>query len=353
MLNMDTSSPVMLSGATGYVAGHIAKRLLEAGLTVHAPVRDPSREDKLKFLNAIAANSPGEIKYFRSDLLEEGSYAEAMQGCSIVFHTASPFTTSVKDPQKELVDPALLGTRNVLHEANRSDSVRRVVLTSSCVAIYGDNADVRKAPGGVLTEEIWNTSSSLTHQPYAYSKTVAEKEAWKIVEQQNSWDLVVVNPSLVIGPGISPRSTSESFSIVRQLGDGTMKSGTPRFGLGCVDVRDLAEAHVAAAYNPEATGRHIISGHNTDLFAMAQTLIPKYGKDYPIPQRVLPKWLAWFVVPMLTPSITRKMVSLNVDVPWNADNSKSQRELGVTYRPMEESMNDMFQQLVDAGAFQK
>ena len=158
---VDTSSPVLVTGATGYVAGHIIQRLLEAGVTVHAAVRDPTRKEKLKFLSELAEHLPGEIKYFKSDLLDEGSYCEAMQGCSIVFHTASPFTIDVKDPQKDLVDPAVLGTRNVLEEASRTDSVRRVVLTSSCAAIYGDNADCRAAPGGILTEEAWNTTSSL------------------------------------------------------------------------------------------------------------------------------------------------------------------------------------------------
>ena len=351
MFTIDTSSPVMISGATGYVAGHIVKRLLEAGVTVHAAVRDPSREDKLKYLNEIAQQLPGEIKYFKADLLDNGSYGQAMEGCSIVFHTASPFTTSVKDPQKELIDPALLGTRNVLEEANRHESVRRVVLTSSCAAIYGDNADVQKTPGGILTEEIWNTSSSLTHQAYSYSKTVAEKEAWKIVEQQSRWDLVVVNPSLVIGPGINPHATSESFALVKQFADGSLKSGAPRYGFGCVDVRDLAFAHVAAAYTPQAKGRHIISGHATDLFEMSQLLVENYGGEYPIPRKPMSKWLVWLVGPMVNKSMTRKIVSLNVNVSWKADNSKSIKELGVKYRPLAESMNDMFQQLVESGAF--
>ena len=163
MLSIDKTQKVMVTGATGYVAGWIVKRLLEEGVTIHAPVRDPVSASKLKHLNDLAAKSPGTIKYFKADLLDQGSYAEAMAGCSIVFHTASPFFLYVKDPQKELVDPAQLGTRNVLESANRTASIKRVVLTSSCAAIYGDNADLDNAPNGVFTEEIWNTSSSLTH----------------------------------------------------------------------------------------------------------------------------------------------------------------------------------------------
>ena len=88
------------------------------------PVRNPNNSDKLKYLNAIAENTPGQIKYFKADLLDEGSYTEAMVGCSVVFHTASPFKIDVTDPQKELIDPAKLGTRNVLETANRTPSVK-------------------------------------------------------------------------------------------------------------------------------------------------------------------------------------------------------------------------------------
>lgn len=348
---IDTMAPVLVTGATGYVAGHIIKRLLEAGVTVHAAVRDPSKEEKLKYLNAMAANNPGEIKYFKSDLLNEGSYAEAMYSCSIVLHTASPFTVDVKDPQKELVDPAVLGTKNVLNEVNRNESVKRVVLTSSCVSIYGDNVDCQVAPGGVLTESDWNTTSSLSHQPYSFSKTQAERAAWE-AKKMHPWGLVVINPSLVLGPGINPNATSESFSLVKQLGDGSMKSGAPRYGMGAVDVRDVAYAQVAAAYTPEASGRYIISGHESDLYEMAQTLLPKYGDQYPLPRKPMSKWLFWLVAPFVNKAMTRKIVSLNVNVPWKADNSKSVRELGVSYRPLEETMNDMFQQLIDNRVFE-
>ena len=175
MLNIDKTMPVMITGATGYVAGWIVKRLLEEGLTVHAPVRNPQNTEKLKYLNEIADRTSGQIKYFQADLLDKGSYAEAMEGCSTVFHTASPFKVDVKDPQVELVDPAKLGTRNILEQANKTPSVKRIVLTSSCVAIYGDNIDLNKTPNGIFTEDIWNTSSSLNHSPYSYSKTVAEQ----------------------------------------------------------------------------------------------------------------------------------------------------------------------------------
>lgn len=341
--------PIMITGATGYVAGWIVKKLLDEGYTVHAAVRDPENRKKLTYLNALADNAPGTITYFKADLLDEGSYARAMDGCEVVFHTASPFVVNVKDPQKELIEPARLGTRNVLQQAKRIETVKRVVLTSSCAAIYGDNADLENTASRVFTEDDWNVSSSIDHQPYSYSKTQAEKEAWKICGEQHRWDLVVINPSLVIGPGINPRGTSESFNLIRQFGDGSMKSGAPAWGIGVVDVRDLADAHVKAAFTPSAEGRHIVSGHNTDFPSLAKLLVAHFGDAYPFPQKTLPKWLVWLVAPMVNAAMTRKMVTRNVNYPWRGDNSKSMRELGMQYRPLETSMVDFFQQMIDAG----
>lgn len=349
MTDINKTKPVLVTGATGYVAGWIVKKLLDEGFIVHAPVRNPDSREKLKYLTAIADKAPGTIRYFKADLLEKGSYREAMEGCQVVFHTASPFFMEVKDPQKELIEPAQMGTRNVLEQASRIDTVKRVVLTSSCAAIYGDNADLANTASNVFTEEDWNTSSSLDHQPYSYSKTLAEKEAWKISKAQNRWDLVVINPSLVIGPGINPGGTSESFKLIKQFGDGTMKTGAPNWGMGVVDVRDLADAHFKAAFTPSATGRHIVSGHNTDFPSMAKPLIERYGNAYPFPKKALPKWLVWLVGPMMNAGMTRKMVSRNVNLPWQADNSKGIRELGIKYRPLETSMVDFFEQMIDTG----
>ena len=351
MLDIDRSAPVMVTGATGYVAGWIVKALLDEGLTVHAPVRDPDNTAKIAHLAQLAENAPGDIRFFKADLLETGSYGDAMRGCATVFHTASPFTINVADAQRDLIDPAVRGTRNVLDEATRTQSVRRVVLTSSCAAIYTDAADCANAPGGVLSEEVWNETASLHYQPYSYSKTLAERAAWEIADAQGDWDLVVLNPSLVLGPAINALPTSESFRIMKMLGDGTMKPGAPRLGIGVVDVRDLAKAHLAAAFTPEAKGRHIISASGTNTFEIATALQEKFGATHPIPKRPLPKWLFWLMAP--TAGVERKFVTRNANIAWRADNSKGKQALGLSYRPLKETVEDMFAQMAERGAFTK
>lgn len=350
-ITFDTTAPVLVTGASGYVAGWIVKRLLEAGATVHATVRDPDNTAKTAPLQALADASPGHIRLFKADLLDPDAFADAMQDCGVVFHTASPFTVNVKDPQKDLIDPAVRGTAHVLNEATRTPTVTRVVLTSSCAAMYADAADCANAPGGVLTEAIWNTTASLAYQPYSLSKTLAEKEAWKIAQAQSQWRLVVVNPSLVLGPAIHGVPTSESFRIIKQLGDGTLRVGAPRFSFGVVDVRDLADAHVTAGFLPDAEGRHIISAHETDLLEVSRAIRPRFGGDYPVPHRTLPRWLVWLIGP--SRGLSRRYVSRNVGVPWQADNAKSRQVLGMTYRPLAETAQDMFAQMIESGAFAK
>jgi len=348
MTSIDKTKPVMVTGANGYVASWLVKKLLDEGITVHAAVRDPQNEDKIGHLKEAAAKSKGEIKFFKGDLMTPGSYKEAMEGCELVYHTASPFTTDVKDPQKELIEPAVHGTENVLNSVNEVASVKRVVDTSSCAAIYTDAIDTVNAPGGCLTEDVWNTTSSLEYQPYSYSKTLAEKKAWEIADSQNRWDLVTINMCLVLGPALNPHNTtSESVNILKMLGGGDMKMGAPKMGAGIVDVRDVAEAHYKAGFTPSAKGRYITAAHETDFLEMGTVLLPKYGDKFPLPKKALPKWLLMIVGPMTNKLFTRKFIRNNVNIPWKADNSKIKKDLDMSFRPLKETMEDSFQVLID------
>src|SRR4030067_1919929 len=145
---IDKTKPVLVTGGTGYMASWIIKMLLEEGINVNATVRDPSDIQKIDHLMALAKTPGGKLKLFKADLLDLGSFDEPMQGCELGMHTASPFfITRIKNPEEELIRPAKEGTRKVLEAAKRTPTVRRVVLTSGAVAIYGDNLDIKFAPG--------------------------------------------------------------------------------------------------------------------------------------------------------------------------------------------------------------
>ena len=352
-LKVNTSSPVCVTGATGYVAGVLIQELLKIGVTVHATCRDPSQKDRLAYLQTVADGLPGALKFYKADLLDKGSFHEAMKGCSIVFHTASPFVMKVEDPTKDLIEPAVHGTENVLTAVNDTPSVKRVVLTSSVVAMKTDAADADEAPGGVLNEDAWNRTATLATSPYPLSKTMAEQKAWVMAGSQSRWSMATIHPGLVVGPGLKYHASSTSYQLVKQLADGTMKTGVPNLALSAVDVREVAHAHVAAAYLPEASGRYIVNAMDTTFPEMANMLRDKFGADYPIPASTVPKLLVWMVAPYLPGGLTREYISRNVDRGGKMDNTKSIRELGLEYRPVKESMEEMMQQMIDAGVFKK
>ncbi|MFG2821645.1 NAD-dependent epimerase/dehydratase family protein [Kitasatospora sp. NPDC048365] len=347
-LPVDTSAPVLVTGATGYVAGWIVKALLDAGVTVHGAVRDPRNTGKVRHLLAAADTSPGTLRLFATDLMREGSYREAIEGCRVVIHTASPFTRSAPDPQRDLVDPAVRGTQNVLNTATKAASVERVVLTSSLAAMVGDAQDVRRIPGRTVTEESWNTTSSLTREPYSYSKTMAEREAWRIASGQDRWRLVTINPGLVIGPALNPNPTSESFAIVRQMTSDGAAFGAPRIAVAVVDVREVAYAHLAAAFLPEAEGRNLVVAEATDIVDLGRRLLPAYGTRFRLPRRAVPKALAVALAPAV--GLSREYLRRNIGFDLRNDTTKSRRTLRVRYRPAQESMEDMVGQLTASGA---
>jgi len=348
MGEIDRSKPVLITGGTGYVASWIIRMLLEEGLDVHATVRDPSNTGKFAHLTAMAQELPGKLTLFKADLLDAGSFDEAMKDCVVVFHTASPFfITGIKNPEEELIRPAREGTRNVLGTARRNPAVQRVVFTSSVVATYGDNADIASTPGGVLTENDWNTTSSPEHQPYPYSKTIAEKEAWAIAGEQTQWDLVVVNPGWILGPSLSKRSDSMSIGSMIQFGDGTYKMGVPEYWNGIADVRDVARAHVLAGFTPDASGRHIIVGDEASIMDIARILRNHFGDKYPFPRKQVPKFMFWLIAPMK--GFTREYVTKNAGIPIKFDNSYSKKDLGMSYTPLEKTVVDHFQQILDDG----
>ena len=343
-MKINTSCPVLVTGATGYIAGWVVKNLLDKGITVHAPIRNLSNKEKRAHLDELAENSSGQIKYFESDLLIENSYKEAMKGCELVIHTASPFVMDSKDPQKEVIDPALIGTQNVLKTVNEVESVKRVVLTSSVAAIYGNGVDAQSVVGGIFNESMWNTA---TDGEYSYSKTIAEKEAWRINEEQKRWDLVVINPSFVLGPSLNSDAMFESKKFMLQMGNGDLKSGAPDVTMGMVDVRDVSKAHVIAGFNEKAKGRHILSGETHTLLEAGGFIKEKFGDKYPVPTKNAPKFLIWILAPFL--GIKRNFVSKNIGYKIDFDNSKSIKELGIKYSPVKKAVVDFFQQFIDKG----
>lgn len=346
MTTIDASAPVLVTGGSGYVAGWIVRYLLEDGRTVRATVRNPDKPSGLEHLHELAAAHPGRLTLHKADLLDEGSYTEAMQGCELVIHTASPFLIGkVRDPYEDLVRPALEGTKNVLDSVDATESVKRVVLTASVVSIHGDNADM--VGKDTFTEADWNTTSSLKHQPYPYSKTVAEQEAWRRAEAQDRWDLVTIHPGLVLGPSLTTASISGSMATMKMFTDYSLATGAPHLEMGVVDVRDVARAHIAAGFTPEAQGRYLTNSETMSMLDISKVLRRSFGYRPSFPLIEVPKLAVMAFAPLVGQS--RRFIKLNAGYPVRFDSSRTTKELGIDFRPASESVVEHFQQMIDDG----
>ena len=151
-------APVLVTGATGFIASRIVERLLAAGYRVRGTVRSlkkPGDVDRLRTLPSAAER----LELVEADFTHIGSFDTPAAGCEAGIHTASPYVSTVNDPLTDLIGPALNGTRNVLAACAKTSTVRRVVVTSSMAAVT-DEPD----SDHTLTEADWNAKSSLESQ---------------------------------------------------------------------------------------------------------------------------------------------------------------------------------------------
>ena len=334
---------ILVTGGTGYIGAWVVKKLLEKNYIVRMTVRDKNQTHKYQYLQSIAESGQGKLEIFEANLTKENSFDEPAKGTDAVIHVASPFTLRFKDAQKDLIDPALIGTRNVLNAATHSGTVKRVVLTSSVAAVNGDSIDMQEAGLEEFTEEHFNTTSSVSHQPYSYSKVIAEKEAWKLAEQQDKWNLVVINPSFVLGPPLSGSSDSESLNLMKDILKGKFFMGAPDLHFGFVDVRDVADAHVIALEKEGLEGRHILAERTMSLFEMTRILKKLYGRKYLLPIMKAPKALLMIIGGLF--NVTPRFVKRNVGYPISYNTTKSLEKLEIAYTPLEKTLKDMVEKM--------
>ena len=340
---MITSKPVCVTGASGFIAAHIVRELLLKGYSVRGTVRKNPKN--YPFLLTLPGASE-RLELVEADLLGEGTYDKAVRGCEFVMHTASPYVINVKNPQTDLVDPAVNGTETVLESCMKSGSVKRVIFTSSIAAIT-DEPDSRK----VFTEKDWNTMSSLDRNPYHYSKTLAERAAWDfIMRKRPIFDLVAINPFIVIGPSLGP-SLNTSNQIIRDIMTGVYP-GIMDINWGFVDVRDVAKAHLLAMQTDSASGRYLCSGEAMHMRELVAHLASSGFDRYSLPKVDLSGKVGTLLMKLLSftqPRNTGTYIRTNIGQTMRYDNSKIKRELGLSFIPVKESIIDAVKDMVKWG----
>ncbi|ODN90794.1 oxidoreductase [Cryptococcus wingfieldii CBS 7118] len=331
---------VLLTGITGFLAAHIAHSFLKHGWTVHGILRSNSKRAAVEAVPEYAPYlASGRLKLFAVGPLESADWRAAIEGVDSVVHTASPVVFGQDDFRENHLKPAVDGTKGVLQAAAKEAGIKSVVLTSSIGAVGEWRYHPTELKGRTFTEDDWNPYT-LEHNPvfppgmlfYMGSKKYAELAAWdaqKEAKAQGShWSLATMNCVLIWGPPIQPLSSLSqggmSTEFMWMLAGGKdkpiMSSLIPYY----VDVRDAAEAHYEAAVR-HAQGRFLISAGHYDFQEYADKLRDFY-----------PAQADRFAL-----SSPGKYMYQDPGV-YDVSNEKSKRELGMTYRPHDETLKDTF-----------
>jgi dihydroflavonol-4-reductase len=240
---------ILLTGATGFIGGHLARALLAQNAHVRALVR-PSRRDALEGVEVVTG-----------DLTDRDSLRRAVAGCDVVFHCAADYRLYARDPG-ELYRNNVDGTRNLLQAAAEAN-VRRVVYTSSVGAV------------GAFVEMVGD---------YKRSKFLAEREVDAWVER--GLPVVTVSPATTVGE-LDARPTPTGQIIVDFL-NGRLPAYVDT-GLNVIDVRDVAAGHLLAAERGRPGARYILANENVSFERLLGLLAQLSGLRAP---RVrLPGWL--------------------------------------------------------------
>lgn len=344
MMDSAKKPRVLVTGASGFIAGYCIEQLLAQGYRVRGTVRSLARPDRVAHLRALPGASDRTLELVEAELQRDAGWAEAVAGCAYVLHVASPFPSTRPKHESEIVTPAVEGTRRVLTACAADGGVKRVVMTSSLAAIlYGHDSD----DGRTFTEEDWSQAARC--RPYEKSKTLAERAAWDFVAAlpaAQRFELVAINPGFVLGP-VQHRACGTSGELVRKL----MAREVPAcaaLGWAMVDVRDVAAAHLLAMTTPGAAGqRFICAGPHTWMREVAQILAQELGpQGYKIPTGMLPNWLLWVVARF------DGTVRMSLDYLGHQQRASSQRamqELGWSMRPLRDTIVDTAHSMIEHG----
>lgn len=289
------SQTVLISGASGFIALHTVKHLLSKGYTVVGSVRSTEKGENIKRLLNNDRFSYDIVK----DIGSQGAFDDFVKNhpeATVFLHTASPFTLSIKDIEQDLLKPAIEGTTNALSAIKTyGPQIKKVVVTSSFAAMFDPAAE--QNPNSVIDESTWSpltweTSLGNSILGYCGSKKLAEKAAWNFVETEKPhFTLSTVNPVYVFGPQAFDELVSDKLNTSSEIINDILKLTSPDDSVhphdgSVVDVRDVADAHIAAFEKEEAQGKRLLltseSFTQQTILDVLHNDFPEYSKNYPV-----------------------------------------------------------------------
>ncbi|HNO30570.1 MAG TPA: NAD-dependent epimerase/dehydratase family protein [Anaerolineales bacterium] len=336
-------SPILVTGASGFVAIHTITQLLEKGYSVRGTLRSLDKESHVRETITKFVKANDRLEFKAADLEQDAGWKEALEGVEYVLHVASPFPLFEPENENDLIVPAVQGTLRVLRTANQV-RVKRVVQVSSMAAVSSGYNSVYR----VFTEENWSQVENHIGA-YAKSKTLAERAAWDFIhgpENTHAVELVAINPPLILGP-VPNKDTRTSIELIRTYMLGQVP-GVGRIKMGLVDVRDVAAAIILAMQTPEAKdNRFIISGGALWLKDIVRTLHTEFTpRGYRIPTLQFPSILVRLLA-LFDKKIARVTDWLDRDFENSID--KARHILKWSPRPEREAILGMAESLIEHG----
>lgn len=209
LMDLATTAPVLVTGGSGFIAGHLINQLLQRGYKVRASVRSKEHSSYDHLLKL--PNAEKNLEIVEAELTNASSWdASFSGGVEYVFHVASPHILKPEDPESTLIAPAVGGTQTILEMCQRTESVKKLIFTS-CMSAVSDDFDNNRE----YDESDWNTLSSLTRNSYAYSKSLAEMGVINFASRPECrFKIATILPCIVLGPSLSNRlSFSHKFLL--------------------------------------------------------------------------------------------------------------------------------------------
>lgn len=325
---------VLVTGAAGFIGSHVCREMLARGHSVRAAVRDAADEAK----SAHLRNLPGaaeRLELVGADVMRTGSLDAAVAGAPWVCHAAAAVVLNAKDPQREIVDVAVEGTKNVLASIGKAGTVKRMAMLSSVAAIFATTP----RPGHTYGDADWNDDATVALNPYGLGKTLSEKAVWahrESMPEHSRHSLTVVNPALVVGPVLAKVHARSSPAVVRDLARGAFR-GCPPLAFGVVDVRDVADA-IANGLEQGVTGRYLMSARSLWMHEVAAAIDAAYPALH-VPTRRLPGFLLYLAA-LFDKRLSFAYLRRNLGRMDSVDGSRVGRELGIAYRDVASSIAD-------------
>lgn len=338
---------VLVTGASGFVGKWTVIELLRAGYRVRGTLRAPGKAEGVRATVAALAgeDAADRLQLVICDLMADAGWAEAMQGVTAVMHVAAQIMAEEPKDPNVVIRPAVEGTERVLRFAHDA-GIERVIITSSIATVgYGLGHTTGKR---TYTEaDYTNLDAMRWRWAYCVGKTLAERAAWTFAAI-NDMQLTTIHPGMILGPA-ADADTSISLSLVSGLMDGTTPA-MPSNGFCVVDVRDVAEMHVAALQSPDAIGQRYLATGPYLPFPEVAKILRKAYPDSSVTIRVVPDWiirlLAFFGGP------TRQIIN-DIGNEKHFDGSKGRALLGHDYRSPEQATLSAAESLIKLGLIKK